>query len=108
MTILNFSTFFQYLTILIGAAINVRFLNTGSSASINDSCLEKIRSTNQLWKLEELKISKSRDLTIKSLYSLLDHCPKLTSIKGIEYWESVSKQVITYRWLTILDEIYIG
>ena len=105
MTIFYFSSFFQYLTILIGAAINVRFLNTGSSASINDSCLENIRTTNQLWKLEELKISKSRDLTIKSLYSLLDHCPKLTSIKGIEYWESVSKQVITYRWLTILDEI---
>ena len=91
--ILNLDLFCKYLIVIIGSALNVRFLNTGSSTAINDSCLENIRSTNQLCKLEELKISRSHGLTIKSLYTLLEHCPKLSSIKGIEYWESVSKQV---------------
>ena len=79
--------------ILIGAALNVRYLTTGSSIEINDSSLEDLRSINQLSKLEELKISKSRDLTIKSVYTLLEDCPQLKSIKGIEYWEGVNKQV---------------
>merc|ERR1711894_449271 len=91
-SILNLDLFCKYLIAIIGSALNVRFLNTGSSTAINDSCLENIRSTNQLCKLEELKISRSHGLTIKSLYTLLEHCPKLSSIKGTEYWESVSKQ----------------
>ena len=73
--------------------MNVKYINTGSSTDINDACLEAIRSSNKLCKLQELKIGKSRGLTIKSVYSLAEDCPKLTSIKGIEYWESVSKQV---------------
>ena len=78
---------------LVGAALNVRHLTTGSSTDMNDNCLEVIRQTNQLCQLEELKISTRRGLTIRSVYCLLENCPKLTSIKGIEYWEGVSNQV---------------
>ena len=84
----------QYITSLIGAALNVRHITIGSSTDINDACLEAARSTNQLCKLEELKVSKGGGLSTKSLYSLVEHCPNLTSIHGIEYWEGVSEQVI--------------
>ena len=78
---------------LVGAALNVRYITTGSSTDINDDCLEAIRCSNQLCQLEELKISKSHGLSIKSLYSLIEECPNLRQIHGIDYWEGVSKKV---------------
>ena len=89
--------------LLIGAALNVRYLTTGSSIEINDSSLEELRSINQLSKLEELKVSKSRGLTIRSVYTLLEDCPNLKSIKGIEYWESVNRQVIVLILLAVKE-----
>ena len=73
--------------------MNVKFITIGSLIDMNDNSLEEILAHNKLNKLQELKISKGRGLTIKSLYSLLEDCPDLVSIKGIEYWEGVSKKV---------------
>ena len=88
-----FTFIWQYLVILIGAALNVKFITIGSLIDMNDNSLEEILAHNKLNKLQELKISKGSGLTIKSLYSLLEDCPNLVSIKGIEYWEGVSKKV---------------
>ena len=79
--------------ILIGAALNVKFITIGSLIDMNDNSLEEILAHNKLNKLHEIKISKGSGLTIKSLYSLLEDCPNLVSIKGIEFWEGVSKKV---------------
>ena len=73
--------------------MNVKFITIGSLIDISDNSLEEILAHNKLNKLQELKISKGSGLTIKSLYSLLEECPSLVSIKGIEYWEGVSKKV---------------
>ena len=79
--------------ILIGAALNVKFITIGSLIDMSDNSLEEILAHNKLNKLQELKISKGSGLTIKSLHSLLEDCPSLVSIKGIEYWEGVNKKV---------------
>ena len=73
--------------------MNVKFITIGSLIDMSDNSLEEILAHNKLNKLQELKISKGSGLTIKSLYSLLEECPSLVSIKGIEYWEGVSKKV---------------
>ena len=92
--VFTFVTFiWQYLIILIGAALNAKFITIGSLIDMNDNSLEEILAHNKLNKLQELKISKGSGLTIKSLYSLLEDCPNLVSIKGIEFWEGVSKKV---------------
>ena len=83
-------------------AINVRFLNTGTMTSIDDSCIESIFHHNRLQKLEELRIAKSSGLSIAVAYQLIHECPYLRSIRTLESWSSVSELVRVSFYLCIL------
>ena len=54
---------------------------------------KEILPKNTLSKLEELKVSKSSDLSVTTVYNLIEHCPNLRVIRDMEYWEGVSAEV---------------
>ena len=85
--------FADFIVKLVGAALNVVHLIFGLSTDFSDACVKEILPQNTLSKLEELKVSKSSDLSVTTVYNLIEHCPNLRVIRDMEYWEGVSAEV---------------
>ncbi len=85
--------FSDYAVGMVGAALNVRYLIFGLSTDFSESCVKRILAKNRLSKLEELKVSKSSDLSIGTIYGLVEICPNLRSIRDMEYWTGISEEV---------------
>ena len=55
--------------------------------------LSLILEKNSLHRLETLKVSKSDGLSFSDVYTLIQECPALKSVREIDYWEGLSKLV---------------
>eukprot|EP00094_Tigriopus_californicus_P002749 TCALIF_02651-PA protein Name:"Similar to LZTR1 Leucine-zipper-like transcriptional regulator 1 (Homo sapiens)" AED:0.15 eAED:0.32 QI:1/0.33/0/1/1/0.75/4/0/1163 len=80
----------EYIVTLLQNMLNIECLITGSSTEIGDEDFVQIQSANQLQKLEELRISSSKSLTLTTVYSLIENCPNLRLIRALDYWTQVS------------------
>ena len=78
---------------MVGSALNVSYLIFGLSTDFNESCLQQILSENRLSKLEEIKVSKSSNLAIGHVFQLIELCPNLKIIQGLEYLDNISQEV---------------
>ena len=83
----------DFIVKLVGAALNVVHLIFGLSTDFSDACVKQILPKNNLAKLEELKVSKSSDLSITTVYNLIERCPSLRVIRDMEYWAGISPEV---------------
>lgn len=84
----------EYLIVLLQNMLNIECLITGSSTEIGDQDLIRIQYENRFQKLQELRVSTSKGLTLTTVYSLIENCPNLRLIRALEYWTSVSEPEI--------------
>lgn len=68
---------------------NVTMIHLGSLIPTTDELFEKVFLKNELEHLEELRILHSDDLTVKTLYALLNNCPNLSRLYEIESWSRI-------------------
>ena len=81
-----------YFIALVSASINVNFITIGDLAmsDIDDYGFSSILFHNRLQELQELKVSKTKNLSMISAYNLIENCPNLRRIGMLEFWEKIT------------------
>ena len=76
--------------LLIHAA-KLKSIQFGSTAWFNDDTVLSVTNQNALKEVEEIKILRSYEITMKSVDLLLARCPNLRTLAEMDGWEGISE-----------------
>lgn len=80
----------DHLEFLLKSCYNVRSITIGTMVPTNDQLFERILARNPLARLQELSIVCSAELTVATVYRLIETCPELMVVNELEGWAKVS------------------
>lgn len=81
----------EHLIILLKSCYNVEYIEMGSRVLPNDEFITCILQHNPFSELVVFKIFFCRTLSISSVKQLIEHCPRLRFLKGLETWFLITK-----------------
>ena len=61
----------------------------GSTAWFNDATVANVLSKGALRNVEEIRILRSYELTIRAVHMLMETCPRLRVLSEMEGWEGI-------------------
>ena len=76
---------------LLVHARNLQSVQFGSTAWFNDDTVAKVLTKGALKQVEEIRILRSYELTMRAVYSLLEYCPKLHILAEMDGWEGIGQ-----------------
>ncbi|PSN42309.1 hypothetical protein C0J52_11145 [Blattella germanica] len=82
----------HYVGFLLVNCINVKKLTIGLNHSIDDDFMAKVLAENPLAHLKEFKLLFSTRLTIRTIRLLMERCPLLDTLSGLETWHGIQRQ----------------
>ena len=74
---------------LLVNAICLKRVQFGSTAWFNDATVANVIAKGALKNVEEIRILRSYELTIRSVYLLIENCPKLRVLSEMDGWEGI-------------------
>ena len=89
---------------LLVHAKNLKSVQFGSTAWFNDDTVAKVLSKGALKKVEEIRILRSYELTMRAVNALLDHCPNLHILAEMDGWEGINQAELVQLRKLIKDE----
>ena len=73
---------------LLSKCINLTEVHMTVGPGFDDAMMKSVLKRNPLYSLEEFTLySKGSNLTLQTVSNLIDHCPNLTVVKGIQSWK---------------------
>ena len=76
---------------LLVHAKNLKSVQFGSTAWFNDDTVSKVLSKGALRKVEEIRILRSYELTMRAVNALLEQCPNLHILAEMDGWEGINQ-----------------
>jgi len=70
-------------------AVNLKFVQFGSTAWFNDQIVQNVLSRNALRKVEEIRILRSYELSMQAVRCLINECPNLRVLAEMDGWEGI-------------------
>jgi len=70
-------------------ALNLKYIQFGSTAWFNDEIVRKVLKRNALKKVEEIRILRSYELSMQAVRSLIAECPNLRVLAEMDGWEGI-------------------
>ena len=89
---------------LLVHAKNLKSVQFGSTAWFNDDTVAKVLSKGALKCVEEIRILRSYELTMRAVNALLDSCPNLHILAEMDGWEGISQVELVQLRKMIKDE----
>ena len=77
---------------LLVSADNLRFIQFGSTAWFNDTTVVNILERGALKRIEEIRILRSYELTMRAVNLLIEECPNLTLLSEMDGWEGITEE----------------
>ncbi|XP_023336236.1 uncharacterized protein LOC111707368 [Eurytemora carolleeae] len=72
-------------------ALNLQYVQFGSTAWFNDAIVGNVLSRNALKKVEEIRILRSYELSMQAVRSLINECPNLKVLAEMDGWEGIAE-----------------
>lgn len=89
---------------LLVHACHLKSVQFGSTAWFNDDTVSKVLAKGALKEIEEIRILRSYELTMRAVNLLLDSCPKLNILAEMDGWEGISQLELTQLRKRIREE----
>lgn len=70
-------------------AVNLKFVQFGSTAWFNDQIVQNVLSRNALRKVEEIRILRSYELSMQAVRCLINECSNLRVLAEMDGWEGI-------------------
>ena len=77
---------------LLVSADRLKCIQFGSTAWFNDTTVINILERGALKKIEEIRILRSYELTMRAVNLLITECPNLTLLSEMDGWEGISEE----------------
>lgn len=74
----------KHLEFLLSSCFKIKFIHFGTMVTTNDYLIDSVMERNPMEYLEELRIIFSDQLTIRSAYKIVECCPVLTQLSGLD------------------------
>jgi ribonuclease P/MRP protein subunit RPP40 len=89
---------------LLVNACNLKSVQFGSTAWFNDDTVAKVLTKGALKHVEEIRILRSYELTMRAVNALLEACPKLHILAEMDGWEGIGQLELIELRKKIKDE----
>lgn len=89
---------------LLVHAKNLKSVQFGSTAWFNDDTVAKVLAKGALRHVEEIRILRSYELTMRAVNSLLDQCPNLHILAEMDGWEGINQHELLQLRKKIKEE----
>ena len=77
---------------LLVSADKLKRIQFGSTAWFNDTTVTNILARGALKKIEEIRILRSYELTMRAVNQLIIECPNLILLSEMDGWEGISEE----------------
>merc|ERR1711976_13611 len=79
-------------------SLNIENIEIDGEMDLRDWNILELMKENTFNKLKDLLIYSSRNLTLNSLYHILETCPNLCSVRYLSNWKAVTRSELIQFW----------